>query len=156
MNNKVKIVRTTAWASLNIADGDSNYLSSSGIDALCAAADSIDVVGSDIVIECRYIPQGLGILANATGTLFTPTHSLKRQDFKTFQLKRLPQPVDGQGLCIVSNADSFERYFRNSWVISVNGVYIRCGECNFTATEATNPFNSNESSIGALFSFFEI
>lgn len=112
----------------------------------------------EIDVDSFYIPEGL------QSGLVTVTESMIRQDVKRKNAFRLSQATINQGLFIWSLEDNYKKYFSSSVKIdltNLSGVpsigYIRYGFCNFTATQANNPFTTDSVSANNwYFSFFDI
>jgi len=156
MNNKIAINfgLVPAWTEL-----ENGVFRSSNIDQLLMFQNDIlptAFAGTDVsegVSDTMYVPEGL---SSFTGKIDV-SNLFIRQDVKKINAIRLPQATVGQGLLIVSAADSFQQYFINSVVWSTPNFYVRYGVCNFTANQATNPLSDgNQPTLNAIWSFFDI
>jgi len=156
MNNKIGVTFGTAPAWTELENG---IFRSSNIDQLLMFSNDLlptSFVGSNIgeaVSDTGYVPEGL----QPYGAHIDIDNLMISQDVKKINDIRLPQATVGQGLLIISSADSFQQYFINSVVFKTTNFYVRYGVCNFTANQATNPLSDgNQSVLSALWSFFDI
>lgn len=160
MNNKVNLVFSAvpSWDSATNAS-----LRASGIDELILFGNELDTISigavpsedtfTSGVVDCFYVPENLSDF----GTQIYSAQSVTRQDVKRKLAVRLPQVTLGQGLFVISAADTFQQYFMNSVVVRTSSGYIRWGIANFTANQATNPLvDGNQGTLQGLWSFFDI
>jgi hypothetical protein len=156
MNNKVVI---EALGAVPKTVGGNLALRGSGVDELtmfcedyCQISDSV-ADSAFVVVDTTYIPENLSDIAGVVEVF----EAVTRQDVKRRLAQRLPRVTLGQGLIIYSNADNFQQYFINSYVIYNGFDYVRWGIANFTADQATNPFaEGQQSTLNACWSFFDI
>jgi len=160
MNNKVNLVfsATPSWDTATNA-----ALRASGIDELILFGNELDMIAIGAVpneeiftsgsVDCFYVPENLSDF----GANVFAAQSVTRQDVKRKLAVRLPQVTLGQGLFVLSAADTFQQYFMNSVLVRTNSGFLRWGIANFTANQATNPLvDGNQGTLQGLWSFFDI
>ena len=160
MNNKVNLVFSAvpAWDTATNAQ-----LRASGIDELILFGNELDMISIAAVpneeifisgsVDCFYVPENLADF----GANIQSAQSVTRQDVKRKLAVRLPQVTLGQGLLVLSAADTFQQYFMNSVVVRTSSGWLRWGIANFTANQATNPLvDGNQGALQGLWSFFDI